>query len=73
MVRPNQIIQRSGTELTFIMFARSEKAVARRVLLLNFPGKAIKSGLDDRAVEEVEVLSEGMVSRYAVTIDIERL
>lgn len=73
MVRPNQILSRSGKELTFIMFARSESQVKRRVVALNFPGKYLMSGLSTDAVTNVEVISEGGVNRYAVTVDIERL
>lgn len=74
MVRPNQIIQsdiENGT-LTFIMFARSEEQVARRVLLLNFPGKGLKAlieGRKDEIVKDVQLLTEAMVNRYAVTLN----
>ena len=75
MVRPNQIIDSDveNKQLTFIMFARSEEAVKRRVLFLNFPGKALMSGFDTSAISEVEVVSEGLVTRYAVTVDLEML
>lgn len=76
MVRPNQIIQREGSELTFLMFARSENQVSRRVVMLNFPGVYLrKVVLGDVAigdlVTEVEKITEGTVNRYAVTLDTE--
>jgi len=74
MVRPNQIIASTDTTLTFLMFARSEKQVKRRVMLLNFPGLAIqllKRGSLDQYVEGVELVTEGIVNRYEVTVDIE--
>jgi len=77
MVRPNQIIEREGTEFTFLMFARSEGVVERRVLLINFPGQTISrflSGEDlGEAVVNTELITEGNVNRYAVTIDTEKL
>lgn len=75
MVRPNQIIESDveKKQLTFIMFARSEEQVKRRVLFLNFPGKAIRSGLDTSPITNVEVVSEGMVKRYAVTVNLAEL
>jgi len=74
MVRPNQIISsdvEKGT-LTFIMFAMTEEQVARRVLLMNFPVKGVKAlleGRKDEIVENVEVFKEGMINRYAVTLN----
>lgn len=71
MVRPNQIIDSDveNGKLIFIMFARSEEAVKRRVLFLNFPGQFIKSGLDTSAVTEVQLMIEGNINRYAVTVE----
>jgi len=74
MVRPNQIIKsdvEKGT-LTFIMFARSEEQVSRRVLLMNFPVngfKALIQGRKDEIVENIQLFNEGIVNRYAVTIN----
>lgn len=55
------------------MFARSESQVNRRVVALNFPGKYLTSGLSTDAVTNTEIISEGMVNRYAVTVDVEEL
>lgn len=76
MVRPNQIIESNieENELTFIMFARTEKQVKRRVLLLNFPSlglQAIKN--PDKFVKRIQLVTEGMVNRWAVTVDTERV
>lgn len=79
MVRPNQIISSDikNGKLTFIMFARDESTVKRRVALLNFPGKFImnlgNSSYVDQVVDNVELVSEGMVNRYAVTLNLNRL
>lgn len=77
MVRPNQIIQATEDTFTFLMFARSESQVKRRVLLLNFPGKilpAILRGDDlDRFITEVTLQTEGIVNRYRVTVDLEEI
>lgn len=77
MVRPNQIIERNGTEFTFLMFARSEGVVERRVLLINYPGKTINRFLSGEDLGEVvvntELITEGRVNRYAVTVNTEKL
>lgn len=79
MVRPNQIISSDSEEgtLTFIMFARSEDMVKRRVLFLNFPRSAPRVLLGskevDDFVEEVQPVTEGMVNRYAVTLNVKDL
>lgn len=74
MVRPNQIIDSNieTGELTFIMFAMTEEQVARRVLLMNFPFKGMRvlmQGRKDEVVEDVEIFKEGIVNRYAVTLN----
>ena len=73
MVRPNQIIERNGKELTFLMFARSEEQVKRRVVALNFPTHYLSTFFSDASATEivnnVELMTEGSVNRYAVTID----
>lgn len=74
MVRPNQIISSTSNTLTFLMFARSEPQVKRRVLLLNFPGKMIPAVLKredlDQYIRNVELATEGMVNRYKVTVNV---
>lgn len=75
MVRPNQII-RSDTargRLTFLMFAQSEEQVKRRVVFTNFPKTVIttrtgETSIDD-IVENVELVSDGVTNRYAVTVN----
>jgi len=75
MVRPNQII-RSDTargRLTFLMFAQSEAQVKRRVVFTNFPKTVIttrtgETSIDD-IVENVELVSDGVTNRYAVTVN----
>lgn len=73
MVRPNQIIKSGDNELTFLMFARSENAVKRRVLFINFPPKVVDVVLGDETVDQhisnVELATEGRVNRYKVTVD----
>lgn len=72
MVRPNQIIASNiqNGELTFIMFARTEEQVKRRVLLLNFPSLGLQALTNpDDFVTNVQLVTEGMVNRYAVTVN----
>lgn len=75
MVRPNQIVrfEPDKGEVTFLMFAMSEKTVKRRVLFLNFPSTISDVLFGDMSVDdfikEVELVTEGMVNRYAVTVD----
>lgn len=77
MVRPNQIIDSDvrNSTLTFIMFARDEEVAERRVLLANFPGKFIGNMLGGgemkQKVSRTELVSEGLVNRYAVTVSIQ--
>jgi hypothetical protein len=76
MVRPNQIINSNidGGELTFIMFAQSEKQVKRRVVLINFPMRISSIVFGDKTaddyVTETKLISEGNVNRYAVTVEL---
>lgn len=75
MVRPNQVISSNldQNELTFIMFAQSEQQVKRRVLFLNFPSVIIPVMLGDAEIDDfiaqIQLVTEGMVNRWAVTID----
>lgn len=77
MVRPNQIIERDGDKLTFLMFARSEPQVKRRVLALNFPMAYFKrlfiSSETTKPVTEVRQFTEGTVNRYEVVVDTSKL
>lgn len=80
MVRPNQIIQSDPEEgrLTFIMFARSERMVKRRVMALNFPGEFPSLVLGEKDVDDVVVdvtlLNDGVLTnRYAVSVDLDNL
>lgn len=76
MVRPNQIIKSTDTTLTFLMFARSNQQVKRRVLLLNFPGKAVRLILQDdidNVIENVSIRTEGAVNRYNVTVNTDEI
>jgi len=79
VVRPNQIISSdiSQKKLTFIMFARNEQTVKRRVVLLNFPSKlrdtVMGSFSPDDAVDDVEQITSGTVNRYAVTVNTEEV
>lgn len=74
MVRPNQIVETGDGTLTFLMFARSESQVKRRVLLLNFPRaytqKVINREPLDKYVTKTELVTEGRVNRYKVTVDL---
>lgn len=79
MVRPNQIIKSNldNGELTFLMFARSESQVKRRVLLINFPSVAADLLMSDASVDDyisnVRQVTSGRVNRYAVTVDTDAL
>ena len=77
MVRPNQIIERDGDKLTFLMFARSKTQVKRRVLALNFPMSYFKRLLSGSTTTEpvtrVTQFTEGKVNRYEVTVDTSKL
>lgn len=79
MVRPNQIIESDLVDntLTFIIFAQTESMAARRTLLINFPTKAInlstKEPISTDAVLSVVRMTGGLVNKYAVTVDIDRL
>lgn len=77
MVRPNQIVEFSTDEktATFLMFARSEKTVKRRVLLLNFPSLLPTVLMDgtDEFVENVQLITSGRVNRYAVKVDLNQV
>lgn len=75
MVRPNQIIESDveNGELTFILFARNEEQVKRRVLWINFPQTIRRTLFGDESVDDfvkrVQQVTTGKVNRYAVTID----
>jgi len=77
MVRPNQIIESTESSLTFLMFAQSEEQVIRRVLILNFPREFIPkviSGEDlSSFVDDVSLVSTGVVNRYKVSVNINRI
>ena len=77
MVRPNQIVERDGKELTFILFAQSKEQAARRAVAVNFPMAALSSLLGGRkianAVTNTELLTEGMVNRYLIAVDTSQL
>lgn len=77
MVRPNQIIDATTESFTFIMFARNESTVKRRVLILNFPSVFIPKTLIredlDKYINSVEIMTEGEIKRYAVEVDITNL
>lgn len=79
MVRPNQIVEFNPDkgEITFLMFARSVSQVQRRVLFINFPSTIIGVALQDRDVSDfikrTELITEGRVNRYAVTVNIDAL
>jgi len=75
MVRPNQIVNSDpeNKEFEFIMFARSEETVQRRVLAINFPSIYFKQVLfGDKEVQNfitnTTLVSEGRVNRYTVTL-----
>lgn len=76
MVRPNQIVDFSIEDktATFLMFAMSENVVKRRVILLNFPSKIRDIVLGEMApddfITDVELVTSGVVNRYAVTVDL---
>lgn len=78
MVRPNQIVEFEPQEsITFLMFARNEETVKRRVLWLNFPSTIRKTLLGDAEVddfvENVQLQTGGMVNRYTVELSLEAL
>lgn len=77
MVRPNQIIEREDSKLTFLMFARSKTQVKRRVLALNFPTyyfRSIFSGSGTyKPITRVAQFTENRVNRYEVTVDTSKL
>lgn len=75
MVRPNQIVgfEPDKGEVTFLMFAMSEKVVNRRVLFINFPSTISRvlmgeENVDD-FIKQTKLITEGMINRYAVTVD----
>ena len=75
MVKPNQIVEFNPDrgEVTFLMFAMSEKIVNRRVLFINFPStirRVLFGGEEvDDFIKNTRLITEGMVNRYAVTVD----
>lgn len=75
MVRPNQIVEFDSErgEITFLMFAQNESQVERRVLWINFPGTILRTVLQGDKIsdfiKETKLITEGMVNRYAVTVD----
>lgn len=78
MVRPNQIVSKDESELSFIMFARSEDQVKRRVLMLNFPyayfSDILMGDLETSdVITKVELLMESNVNRYVVTVDVDEI
>lgn len=77
MVRPNQIIERNGNKLTFLMFARSKTQVKRRVLATNFPmsyfKRLLSSSTTTKPVTSVKLFTEGRVNRYEVIVDTSKL
>lgn len=77
MVRPNQIIERDGKKLTFLMFARSKTQVKRRVLATNFPisyfMRMLSSSTTTEPVTSAKLFTEGRVNRYEVTVDTSKL
>ena len=77
MVRPNQIVDRDGSKLSFMLFAQSEDQAARRALVVNFPRTLFSLVFGDLEVDNVvsntELLTEGMVNRYIITVDTSQL
>lgn len=75
MVRPNQVIRSDPARgrFTFIMFAQTEGQVKRRVVFANYPKTIITTRIGDTSiddiVENVELVSDGVANRYAVTVN----
>lgn len=79
MVRPNQIVEfdPENNEIGFLMFARSEPMVKRRVLFINFPSVIPDVLLGDKTVDDfvkrTKLITEGRVNRYEVVLDTSRI
>lgn len=54
------------------MFGRDEKTAKRRVLFINFPSKLPEVLFEDRTVDDfissTEVVTEGFINRYKVSV-----
>jgi len=74
MVRPNQIVEfrpESG-QIGFLMFARNERVVKRRVVFINFPSVIPDVLIGGKTVDDyvsgVTLVTKGRVNRYKVTV-----
>lgn len=83
MVRPNSVanIDLDRNEIQFTIPAQTEEQAARRAVILNFPERFLSIPDSPLAnvksitepVSEVEVISEGLIDRHLVTVDLTKI